>query len=161
MYILGKDKQDIFIKSLQLISQSDGGWVRHYLDQKSGQEWITFQFHPESHGGGITVLRKDPPPDDLKTWIKYCFESENNDDPNGLGMEFSVRHELWPDVICWLEENCSNIPMNRIENFIKILGILLPRNRRNIIGIPHAEVEKDYQHYVNLASRAKQLIEAF
>ena len=161
MYILGKDKQKIFIESLHLIVKSDEEWVRHYLDPKSGQEWITFKFQPEYHGGGITVLRKDPLPDDIKTWIKYCFESENKDDPNGLGMELSDQYELWPDVIGWLEDNWPNIPKGRIKNFIEHLGILLPRNRRNTIGIPPNEVESDYQHFVDLASRAKQLIEAF
>jgi len=158
MYILGIKKQDEVLETLEFFTSSDEGWVRYYRAPNTEQEWIMFYPQPESHGGGIRLLRKDPPPDDINDWIEYCFKSENPDDVNGLGLELSRKQDLWPDVINWLEVNYSNIEKERLVRFIELLGITIPMNRKNTIGIPFSEVEKDYQHLVDLSLRAKDIL---
>ena len=161
MYILGKEKQQKVLKVLEFVSKSEGGWGQRYRDPLSGQEWISFQAHSEYHGGGIRVLRHDPPPAVIDNWLDLCFGSDSEDDFRGLGLELSNQFESWLQVIEWLEGNCSQFPQERVIGFIKQLGVLHPMNHRDPLRKSPIEVEADYHHFVELANRANYLIGLF
>jgi hypothetical protein len=74
-------------------------------------------------------------------------------------MELSVQYDAWQYILVWLEENSSNFSKDKLTNFIDLLGMLIPRNRQEIVGKSNDEVEKDYQYYIDLSYRAKKLIE--
>ena len=90
--------------------------------------------------------------------MEYCFESENPDDVNGLGLELSKKQDLWPDVVTWLEKNYSNTEREKLVKFIDLLGITSPMNRKNVIGKPFSEVEEDFKNLVDLSLRAKEVL---
>jgi len=161
MYILGKEKQQAVLKSLELISETEEGWTHQYRDTLSGQEWIFFHVHPEYHGGGIPVLRQDPPPAEINSWLELCFGTGSEDDVVGLGLELSNQHESWLLVIEWLESKYSRYSKESITSFIYQLGVRHPTNRRDPLGKSPDEVEEDYQHFVDLAERANCLVSSF
>jgi hypothetical protein len=110
------------------------------------------------HGGGMPVLREDPPPSTLPDWLATCFSSGNEDDIRGLGWELSTDFEKWPAILDWLEANSFKLSSSQVTLFIECLEILHPINRRTIVGKTFAEIEGDYHFFKFMAQRAKRIL---
>ncbi len=157
VYVLDRDKQMQFIERLSFVESTEGGWVRHFIDKETGQKWVLFHAHAEAQGGGLCILRTDPPPSSLAEWLVDSFFSRRRDDVRGIALEFSSRPEDWEEVIEWLEANQERLDKDEIAECLRTLGILHPVNRRDVIGKPYSEVSRDYRHYQDLAERAARL----
>jgi hypothetical protein len=158
MYILKQVEQKVLLKRLILTDTLDGGWTRIFIDPISNVGWFLFFHHPEMQGGGLPVLRENPPPKQLSDWLRVCFLSSNDDDIRGLAWELSSEYEQWPDILDWLVANFATISAMQTKLFIENLEILHTRNRRPIVGKTVEEIDKDYRFFMSLAQRARGLI---
>lgn len=160
MYILNPSEQEKRLQRLILIESLDCGWSAAYEEPSTRNRWLLFRHHGEMHGGGLPVLREDPPPSTLPDWLAACFATGNQDDIRGLGWELSRDFEQWPAVLDWLEDNSAKLQPSQVKLFIESLEILHPDNRRSIVGKTFAEVEADYHFFVDLAQRAIRILKA-
>lgn len=159
MYILDHDQQEALLRQLVLIEHRDGGWSATYNDPSTKKTWILFRHHGESHGGGMRVLREEPPPKLLSDWLTMCFSSGNSDDVRGLAWELSGGYDQWEGILDWLEARPVVISPGHLKLFIDNLEILPPRNRRSVVGKTIQEIDKDYDFFKGLSKRAKLLSE--
>lgn len=158
MYILNADRQKHMLGRLIKVDATDDGWRTAYQHAETGQRWIRFFHHPESHGGGLTVLRTDPVPSDLASWLEECFDSPDPDDIRGLAWELSRAFEHWPAILDWLESRRSLISPDAVRLFLTHLEILAPGNRRSILGRHVSEIDRDTAHFTALTIRARILL---
>ena len=127
-------------------------------EPETNQHWLLFYPQAEYQGRGPGVLRTDPPPDELNDWLSKCLLSGESDDAAEMAMEFNSRHEDWPQILTWLEQNAEMIAPESLDTFIKLLGTLNPMNREETLGKRYREITKDHQHFKDLAERAGDLL---
>jgi len=158
MYILNQDEQHKLLERLILIETLNGGWTKLYIDSNNNTKWLLFYHHGEIQGGGFPVLRENPPPNELTSWLRQCFSSGQDDDIRGLAWELSKEYEKWTDVLDWLENNSATLSTSHLKLFVNNLEILHVMNRRPIIGKITKDIELDYEFFISLTKRAKRLI---
>jgi hypothetical protein len=160
MYVLKPSEQEKLLQRLVLIENLEGGWGAVYNDPSTNTRWLLFPHHSEMQGGGLPILREDPPPSTLPDWLAVCFSSGNEDDIRGLGWELSRDFEEWPAILDWLEANSAMLSPDHVSLFVESLEILHPINRRSIVSKTITEVEEDYHFFEHLAQRAKCISKA-
>ena len=134
----------------------DEGWSRRYQDPRTNESWLE-AFISIGHSG-VTILRKDPPPENVAEWIEKSFSSNRQEDAVGLALELSGKHETWNEVVEYLEANKGQFAFDKVDTFIKQLTILNPVNRRPVMNKHYTEVEKDYEFFRDLSERARRLL---
>ncbi len=158
MYILKHEEQEKILQKLSLIEVTEGGWTRRYRDPLTGETWTLYYVHSEMHGGGFPVLRKESLPESLLDRLSIAFASNREEDVVGLALDLSSEHERWPEVLDWLEKRRQNLSTEAVDLFVRCLTVMMPLNRRPVLGKPYEEVEADYSHFLRLAERAKGLV---
>jgi len=157
MYIISAIEQEKLLKHLVLVEKRDGGWSAIYKDPTTNTRWFLFRHHSEMHGGGLPILREDPPPPTLQDWLTMCFSSGRDDDIRGLGWELSKDFERWPIILDWLETNKTILSSEQISLFFKCLEIFHIMNRRAIVGKSSHKIDEDYQFFKQLTERARHI----
>jgi len=158
MYVVNAERQRELLRRLTEVSSDRSSWRRSYTDPTSGQQWILFYHRPEQHGGGRRVLRTDPPPPDLASWLRDCLLTGDSDDPIGVAWELSDEYERWPAILDWLEQNLGSISTGYLRTFLRHLTVLEGTNRRPILGKHFTEIDDDHAHFSALAHRANRLL---
>lgn len=124
---------------------------------------------PEYYGGSYQLLIKQPLPKTNELIdIALC-----STDPNEIAAAcvFLYTGEQMESIdfresqITRLEEYYSSIKLNltafetkRIETIINESELTDSTNKKPILGKHYTEIEKDYQHYKDIAQRAKQIL---
>ncbi len=160
MYVLKLEDQVQILQGLTLSETTDGGWTRTYRDPLTGEIWLLYHVHSETQGGGSPVLRKEPLPERLSDRLSMAFASGREDDIVGLAWDLSPEYESWPEVLEWLELKHGSLAKDAVASFIRSLSVLVAANRRPTLGKHYVEVIADYNHFLELAERARKLISA-
>ena len=131
------------------------------------REWRYYETSSMYFEGVIPILHKTPKPE-VQDLVGLTTNSEFSDEAYGaclilrdaeLADHIEFRQELVDEL------NSINIKKQGIEEKTRIQNIILfselenPENRRPILGKTLSEIEKDSEHYSNLAGQAYDIMQ--
>jgi hypothetical protein len=154
------------LKSLINTGTSEDGWTHYYRDENNDEIWHSTQYNSEYHGGGVTVLKKLPPPTIVQL-INIALTSIDLSDITGASRELyerekyqkeNFRDELIKKLESYNPHNLSSFDKERFKTIIYESSLFDSTNIRGIVGKHWTEINKDAQYYSDIASKAKQLL---
>ena len=147
-----------FKDRLETVEVRPTEWVRIYRDTETGDLWTGYHPLGELQGGGPELLRCGDVPDDRGAWVVRVLRAGSDADVYGAAMDLLRDFEAWDDVLTCIEADRRNLIDRRVRAFVERLGILMPMNRRAVVGVDPDVIENDAEHFRDLARRAKALI---
>ena len=168
-FIVNKDKIKEKRKSLTQTSVEDDGWEIHYVDQYTNEEWIEYQMEPEYHGGEYPMLVKQPLPktNDL---IEIALGSNSLDEIAGVSVfiftneqydKTEFRDKLIDAIEGFYEKEngeLTEFDTKKLETVIYETSLSDSTNRKPIMGKHYTEIEQDHKYYLEIAGRAKKIL---
>ncbi|WP_187260923.1 hypothetical protein [Pontibacter beigongshangensis] len=159
---------EVFLKKLELVETSEGGWASIYRDAATGRFWMKYYAVAGAQGGAYLLLIKLPPPatDEL---ISIAMHSVQPDEAVAavvrLLNEEEVEHKEFRDMLLQkLEQELQEkLPSkNERERLLQIIALtkltdLL--NLRPVVGKSREEVQEDAAYFRQVAARAAVLFE--
>ena len=123
MYIIDSQKQIDLIKEMKQLRKDTKKCEVYYHHPYTNQMWKSF--FPRSNGEdlGPKLLRHEPAPVDIEDRLNICLGEEAPENAIGLGVEWSVKPEIWPSVIRALENRYSHYNRNQIKLFLDNLHL--------------------------------------
>jgi hypothetical protein len=126
MYIIDNKRQIERINDMVTLRKNMETFEVFYHDPSTGTMWKSFFPRGFQSRKGPKLLRTEPLPNDLKKQLHLCLNSEDDADAIGLGIECSVKPELWEEITELLYQNRKDYDRGNLNTFIKHLGILNP-----------------------------------
>lgn len=166
-YICNKKDIETKLKALIQTGTSEDGWTRFYSDKTNNENWHSTQYESEYHGGGITVLKKLPPPT-IDQLIDIALTSKDINDVTGASLELSEREKYQNEnfrdkLIIKLQSidlySLSPFDKERLKTIIYESDLFDSTNQREIVGKHWSEINKDAQYFIDIANTAKQILE--
>ncbi|NIT56999.1 MAG: hypothetical protein GWN00_12415 [Aliifodinibius sp.] len=123
MYIIDHDKQVALINEMKQLRKDSKRYEVYYHHPYTNQMWKSF--FPRSNGDelGPKLLRHEPVPTDINERLNICLGEDAPENAIGLGIEWSARPEIWPDVIKALENRYSHFDRNQLKLFLDNLHL--------------------------------------
>jgi hypothetical protein len=162
--------QQIFIEqkliTLKKIGSSDDGWSDYFVDESNDVEWQLTCYNSEYHGGGLRVLKRLPPPA-VEDLIKISLTSDDIDEVTGAALELrdretykkeEFRKDLITELLLLNPTTLSAFDKNRLKTIIYESSLFDPTNRREILGKPWNEIQKDAEIYRSISEQAKSIL---
>ena len=155
------------LRSLTNTGTSEDGWTQYYIDKANDEIWHSTQYGSEYHGGGVTVLKKLPPPT-IDQLINIALTSIDLSDIVGASRELYEREKYQKEnfrdeLIKKLESlelhNLSSFDKERFKTIIYESSLFDSTNLRGIVGNHYTEINKDAQYYTDIADKAKLLLD--
>lgn len=157
-----EDQSQVKIKltNLKLIQKETDEFEEIYLDSLTEEKWEKYDFEFEDQVSYGIGLRRIPYPTIDET-IEIALTSNYNDEVSGasaLLFEFDRQGlEIRDSILQRLEDNISNISIDRFDTIYWRTEIYDKTNNRETFGKSLEEIEKDSQHYISTSNRAKEL----
>ena len=154
------------IRTLRKKATSKDGWSHFY--ESEGHQWVLTHYHPESHGGGIPVLKKLPLLD-VNQLIDLALTSTNKDDIIGASLELAERERYYgEDFREILMEKLSTIDVPKLSAFERERLILIIKNseltdstnRRSVDGKHWTDIQKDAEYFQHTSRQATEILSA-
>lgn len=95
----------------------------YYHHPFTNQMWKSFFPRATAEDLGPKLLRHEPLPNSVVTCLDICLAEDASENAIGLGIEWSVRTMLWPQIIKILEENYSNYLRGQLKLFLEHLDM--------------------------------------
>ena len=159
---------EVFLKRLELVETSEGGWASVYRDAATGKFWMKYYAVAGAQGGGYLMLIRLPAPatDEL---ITIAMHSVHPDEAVAavvrLLNEEEVEHKEFREALLQkLEQQLQEKLLSRDERerllqIIALTKLTDPLNLRPIIGKGREEVQQDAAYFRQVAARAAALVD--
>ncbi|MDZ7680749.1 MAG: hypothetical protein U5J63_03300 [Fodinibius sp.] len=85
--------------------------------------WKSFYPQADDNDLGPKLLRHEPVPTDVGKRLNICLGESVPENAVGLGIEWSARPELWPEIIQCLENGYTNYDRGQIKLFLDNLQL--------------------------------------
>lgn len=95
----------------------------YYHHPYTNQMWKSFFPRATEEDLGPKVLRHEPLPNSVVACLDICLAEEASENAIGLGIEWSSRAMLWPQIIKILEENYSKYLRGQLKLFLEHLDM--------------------------------------
>ncbi len=130
------------------------------MNNGTGESWLSYMLDPASHSGGTKVFVKLPLVGTDKL-IELAVSSQFEDEVF-VASRILVENEETKKIDFRLElisrlEELNN--RSRQISIIEYTDLDSPRNRREIIGKSYDEVCSDSKYYIDIADRARKLMD--
>jgi len=127
MYVLDYHDQIALMQEMTPLRKDDEKWEVYYHHPTTNEMWKSY--FPKANGvkRGPKILRTEPVPDNLEERIEPCLTSEDTDDAIGLGIELSVKPDLWGELIEIIEQNYKIYKRSQLKLFFENLGLFTYR----------------------------------
>lgn len=157
MYIINNKRQIERIKDMVPVRKNVKTYEVYYHDPSTGELWKSF--FPRGFNGhkGTKLLRPEPLPDNLELQLEICLNSKDDSDAIGLGIEFSVKPDMWFTILELLNKNRKNYLRSNLNTFLKHLGVLEPEKVLNEINLQPSDFNLDEKKLQEIRKMAKQL----
>jgi len=123
MYIIDHDKQVDLINEMKQLRKDSKKYEVYYHHPYTNQMWKSFFPHANGDELGPKLLRHEPVPSDINERLNICLGEDAPENAIGLGIEWSARPEIWPDVIQALENRYSHFDRNQLKLFLDNLHL--------------------------------------
>ena len=123
MYIVDREKQRSLIREMKQLRQNTKNYEVYYHHSYTNQMWKSF--FPQVNGDqlGPKLLRHEPVPTDVEKRLSICLGESAPENAIGLGMEWSAKPELWPDIIQSLETHYTQYNRTQMKLFLDNLEL--------------------------------------
>ncbi|MBD3616970.1 MAG: hypothetical protein HUJ22_10400 [Gracilimonas sp.] len=157
MYILNNKRQIERIKDMVPVRKNMDTFEVFYHDPTTGELWKSF--FPKGHKDhrGPKLLRPEPLPESLELQLEICLNSPDDTDAIGLGIECSVKPEIWESIIDILDKNRKKYLRSHLNTFIKHLGVLRPEESLKEVEINYEDAGLDKDKLILLKKRARRI----
>lgn len=123
MYIIDHDKQLSLIKEMKQLRRNTKKCEVYYHHPYTNQMWKSFFPRATEEDLGPKLLRHEPLPNSVVACLDICLAESAPENAIGLGIEWSSRTMLWPQIIKILEENYSNYLRGQLKLFLEHLDM--------------------------------------
>jgi hypothetical protein len=138
MYITDHAKQIALIKEMKQLRKDSKNCVVYYHHPYTNQMWKSFFPKANEERLGPKILRHEPVPASIEDHLWICLTEEAPENAIGLGIEWSVRPELWPSIMKVLESQYSIYDRNQLKLFLEHLNLDEAKNQ-----FPHVSSNGD------------------
>lgn len=152
---------DLTLKTLRSTGQTTGYLCETFIDPDSGLKWEKYPMDYNEDGDDEFGLRRIPYPTTEKL-VDLAIKSNVVDEVEGAAMllkdqEWNHRVEFREALIESIELNWNTMDANRFSIISGCTELIVPMNRREIVGKSNKEIESDFKYFENLSIRAKEL----
>ena len=138
-------------ESLIETGTDDGGWIRHYRDPATDQQWTEYSPYPDDRSP--IFMRHRSIPTDLAHLLQTCLSSSEKDEWRGVAAYVSgAFHTV--EVANTLETVLPDIRSKSLKTFGRYYR---PDDRREIVGMHHSEVERSYVEHTTAVAKINEL----
>ncbi|WP_159518263.1 hypothetical protein [Sunxiuqinia indica] len=145
-------------KQFELVENNLAEWTKTYLDTETDSKWLCFYVDTEYHGGGSPVCGKLPLPD-TNELINIAMTSEYEDEVFAACKTLTEKEksgncdfrEMLVDKLVMLKDK------NRRIKIIELTALDFAINRQVTNGKTFDQIESDFNHYKEIAEKAKRL----
>ncbi len=123
MYIIDHEKQIALINEMKQLRKDNQKCEVYYHHPYTNQMWKAFFPRAEEGELGPKLLRHEPVPTDVEERLDICLGEEVPANAIGLGIEWSVKPELWPEVMQALEKRYANYDRKQLKLFLDNLQL--------------------------------------
>lgn len=123
MYIIDHDKQVALINEMKQLRKDSKRYEVYYHHPYTNQMWKSFFPRANADDLGPKLLRHEPLPSDIDERLNICLSEAAAENAIGLGIEWSSRPEIWPDVIQALENRYAHFDRNQLKLFLDNLHL--------------------------------------
>lgn len=123
MYIIDHDKQIALIKEMRQLRKDSKKFEVYYHHPYTNQMWKAF--FPQATGDdlGPKLLRHEPLPPNIEECLNICLGESVPENAMGLGIEWSAKPELWPQIVKALENRYSHYDRSQLKLFLNHLDL--------------------------------------
>lgn len=157
MYIINNKRQIERIKDMVTVRKNMDTYEVFYHDPTTGELWKSFFPRGYKQHQGPKLLRPEPLPENLELQLEICLNSPDDSDAIGLGIECSVKPEMWEEIIHILDKNRKKYLRSHLSTFIKHLGILNPIESLKEIELHPEDLELDQEKLTALKKKARRI----
>lgn len=158
MYIIDHDKQLSLIKEMKQLRRDSQKCEVYFHHPRSNQMWKSF--FPRSNGEdlGPKLLRHEPVPNDINTLLDICLTEDVPANAIGLGIEWSVNTNLWPQIIKVLEQNYSSFLRGQLKLFLEHLNMgEVMAEEKEAASVPPMDTSISGEELDNLIWRSRKV----
>lgn len=139
MYIIDHDKQIALINEMKQLRKDSKNFEVYYHHPYTNQMWKSF--FPRANGSnlGPKLLRHEPVSADINERLNICLGEEAPENAIGLGIEWSARPELWPEIFKALDNRYSHYNRKQLKRFLDNLQLDEAKQK-----IPAEDPEEDF-----------------
>ncbi|WP_440999688.1 hypothetical protein [Fodinibius sp. SL11] len=123
MYITDHDKQVALINEMKQLWKDSKKYEVYYHHPYTNQMWKSFFPRANDDVLGPKLLRHEPVPSDINERLNICLGEDAPENAIGLGIEWSARPEIWPDIIQALENRYSHYNRKQLKLFLDNLHL--------------------------------------
>ncbi|MCW9707140.1 hypothetical protein [Fodinibius salsisoli] len=123
MYIIDHNKQLSLVKEMKQLRRNTQSCEVYYHHPFTNQMWKSFFPRAKEDNLGPKLLRHEPLPNTIEACLDICLAEDAPENAIGLGIEWSTKATLWPEVIKILEENYSDYLRGQLKLFLKHLDM--------------------------------------
>ena len=123
MYITDHDKQVALINEMKQLRKDSKKYEVYYHHPYTNQMWKSFFPCANDDVLGPKLLRHEPVPTDINERLNICLGEDAPENAIGLGIEWSARPEIWPDIIQALENRYSHYNRKQLKLFLHNLHL--------------------------------------
>lgn len=157
MYIINNKRQLERIKTMVPVRKNMSTYEVYYHDPITGDLWKSFFPRGYNSRNGLKLLRREPLPENLELQLEMCLNGKDDSDAIGLGIEFSVKPDLWLTILNLLDKNRKFYLRSNLNTFLKHLGVLEPAKTLREVQINPADFNLDDAALLEIKKKAKQL----
>lgn len=123
MYIVDHQKQIALINEMKQLRKDSKKYEVYYHHPFTNQMWKSFFPQAEGDDLGPKLLRHEPVPSDVSERLNICLSERAPENAIGLGIEWSAKPQLWPDIIQALEQEYTHFNRSQIKLFLDHLDL--------------------------------------
>ena len=153
MYIIDHDKQIALIKEMRQLRKDSKKYEVYYHHPYTNQMWKAFFPQATEDDLGPKLLRHEPSPSSIEECLNVCLEENAPENAIGLGIEWSAKPELWPQIVKALENRYSHYDRSQLKLFLNHLDL----DETKVNSVP-AEEKADEENAPISADRVDDLI---
>lgn len=129
MYITDHTRQVSLISEMKQLRKDSKKCEVYYHHPYTNQMWKGFFPKANEDGLGPKILRHEPVPASIEDHLWICLTEEAPENAIGLGIEWSVKPELWPSIFQILESQYSHYNRNQLKLFLEHLNLDEAKNK--------------------------------
>jgi hypothetical protein len=160
MYIIDQDKQIALAKEMKQLRRDTENYEAFYHHPYTNQMWKSFFPKVSGDDLGPKLMRHEPLPTSVKAILDICLAENAPENAIGLGIEWSEKAEIWPEIIKILEDNYSDYERGQLKLFLKHLDmqeVELEGAPKTVAKASPATAEMSQEQVDNLIWRSRKI----
>lgn len=111
------------IGEMKQIRKDATNYEVYYHHPFTNQMWKSFFPKADGKDLGPKLLRHEPPPTSIEESLNICLSEDEPENAIGLGIEWSAKPHLWPEIIQALENRYAHYDRTQLKLFLNHLNM--------------------------------------